>query len=109
MLSEVDGIIVPSEKEDCLHTYNQFTIRVKDGRRDELKAYLESEGIPSMIYYPYPIHQQKAYLESTHRIVGSLCNTEKLCKEVLSLPMHTELDDKIIETIASKIKDFFKM
>lgn len=108
MLSEVDGIIVPSEKEGCLHTYNQYTIRVKDGKRDELKAFLEENGIPSMIYYPYPIHQQKAYLESPHRIAGNLCNTEKLCKEVLSLPMHTELEDGIIETIASKIKRFFE-
>lgn len=108
MLSEVDGIIVPSEKEGCLHTYNQFTIRVKAGRRDELKAYLEEHGIPSMIYYPYPIHQQKAYLESPHRIVGNLSNTEMLCKEVLSLPMHTELDNEIIETIASTIKGFFR-
>ena len=90
------------------HTYNQFTIRVKNGKRDELKTYLEENGIPSMIYYPYPIHQQKAYLESPHRVAGSLTNTENLCKEVLSLPMHTELEDGIIETIASTIKDFFK-
>lgn len=108
MLADVDGIIIPTEQNGCRHTYNQFTIRVKDGRRDELKAYLEENGIPSMIYYPYPIHQQKAYLESPHRVAGSLTNTENLCKEVLSLPMHTELDDRIIETITSTIKDFFK-
>lgn len=108
MLADVDGIIIPTEQNGCRHTYNQFTIRVKDGRRDELKAYLEENGIPSMIYYPYPIHQQKAYLESPHRVADSLTNTENLCKEVLSLPMHTELDDRIIETITSTIKDFFK-
>ena len=107
-LADVDEIIIPTEQNGCRHTYNQFTIRVKDGRRDELKAYLEENGIPSMIYYPYPIHQQKAYLESPHRVAGSLTNTENLCKEVLSLPMHTELEDGIIETIASTIKDFFK-
>ncbi len=107
MLADVDGIIIPTEQSGCRHTYNQFTIRVKGGRRDELKAYLEEKGIPSMIYYPYPIHQQKAYLESPHRIAGNLCNTEMLCKEVLSLPMHTELEDGIIETIASTIKEFF--
>lgn len=107
-LADVDEIIIPAEQSGCRHTYNQFTIRVKDGRRDELKTYLEENGIPSMIYYPYPIHQQKAYLESPHRVAGSLTNTENLCKEVLSLPMHTELEDGIIETIASTIKDFFK-
>lgn len=105
-LASIDGIILPAEQGGCKHTYNQFTIRVKNGRRDELKAYLEEQGIPSMIYYPYPIHQQKAYLESPHRITGSLCNTEILCKEVLSLPMHTELEDSIIETIAKTIKNF---
>jgi len=108
MLADVDGIIIPTEQEGCRHTYNQFTIRVKDGRRDELKSYLEEKGIPSMIYYPYPIHQQKAYLESPHRIADKLSNTEMLCKEVLSLPMHTELDEKIIQTITSTIKEFFK-
>lgn len=108
MLADVDGIIIPTEQNGCRHTYNQFTIRVKEGRRDELKSYLEEKGIPSMIYYPYPIHQQKAYLESPHRIAGTLSNTEMLCKEVLSLPMHTELDETIIQTITSTIKDFFR-
>lgn len=107
LLKDVDGIVLPTEQEGCKHTYNQFTIRVKDGKRDELKSYLDEHGIPSMIYYPYPIHQQKAYLESPHRIVGTLNNTEKLCKEVLSLPMHTELEDGIIATIAKTINDFY--
>ncbi len=106
-LSDVEEVILPKKNKKSDHTWHQFTIRVKNGRRDALQQYLKSKEIPSMIYYPIPIHQQKAYQRS--RIVeGGLPNSEQLCKEVLSLPMHTELDEEQLSYIVENIKEFFR-
>ncbi len=102
-LESLSGLIVlPKNSPFSTHTYNQYTIRVKEGKRDELKQFLSKNNIPSMIYYPIPLHKQKAYQNLILK-KGDLSCSEKLCGEVLSLPMHTELNivqqDYIIETI----------
>jgi UDP-2-acetamido-2-deoxy-ribo-hexuluronate aminotransferase len=78
---------------------------VKDGRRDELKKFLESKKIPSMVYYPGPLHVQKAY-----RYLGYSENdfpvTTALCKEVLSLPMHPDMDREQIDYITHNVWSF---
>jgi len=105
--SGCDGIIVPSRKEYSSHIFHQYTIKIKNGRRDELKKYLEENNIPSMIYYPGPLHKQQAY-----RFLGygdtSFPVTGALCSEVLSLPMHTELDQEQMDYITGRILDFFE-
>ena len=106
-LSDVEALILPKKNEKSDHTWHQFTVRVTDGRRDVLQQYLKSKGIPSMVYYPIPIHQQEAYRMSRIAEEG-LPNSEELCKEVLSLPMHTELDEEQLSYIVENIKNFFR-
>ncbi|MDR3060872.1 MAG: DegT/DnrJ/EryC1/StrS family aminotransferase [Dysgonamonadaceae bacterium] len=99
-------IILPSEKTYSSHVYNQFTIRVKDGRRDELQSYLKERKIPATVYYPLPMHRQAAF-RNIVRTGGDLSVSEELCDSVLSLPMHTELDYEQLEYIVEQIKLFF--
>ncbi len=100
-------ISVPQRVTYSSHIFHQYTIRVKNGKRDALKSFLESRKIPSMIYYPGPIHMQEAY-----GFLGYSENdfpvTTSLCKEVLSLPMHPEMEQEQIDYIISAILEFFK-
>lgn len=104
LLDGVEGIELPSESPFSTHVYHQFTLKVNGGRRDALKEYLASCGIPSMIYYPVPLHRQKAYADNGL----SLPAAEELASCVLSLPMHTELTDEVQEMIAERIMEFFR-
>jgi dTDP-4-amino-4,6-dideoxygalactose transaminase len=105
-LGIIPGLILPKISKKSTHVFHQFTIRVLNGKREELKAYLEEEGIPSMVYYPLCLHQQDAF---AHEHDGSIMFvSEGYQNEVLSLPMHTELDSSQLEYICSKIKAFFK-
>ncbi len=99
-------IILPSEQPYSTHVYNQFTIRVKNGRRDELQTFLKDKKIPTIVYYPLPVHQQAAF-RNISRIGGDLTTSEELCDSVLSLPMHTELDYEQLNFIVEQIKSFF--
>lgn len=82
-------------------------MKIKNGKRDDLKKYLESCGIPAMIYYPIPLNEQEAF-KTISTVVGSLNNTEELCATVLSLPIHTELLEEQQVFIVDQIKSFFK-
>ncbi len=109
-----DGILrghaelqVPCRIAESEHTFHQYTLRIKDGRRDALQAYLKDKGIPSMIYYPVPLHRQEAfipYMENT----TMLPNADLLSTEVLSLPMHTELSHEQLSYITDAILAFFE-
>ncbi len=99
-----DSISVPVKAAWSNHTYHQYTLKINNTNRNLIQEKLASKAIPSMIYYPVPIHNQKAYarreyLETDFEI------TNKLCKSVLSLPIHTEMDDKQINYIASNLID----
>lgn len=89
---------------DC-HVFHQYTLRVKGVDRDALANYLNENGIPCGVYYPIPLHKQKAYLDSRYN-EADFEVTNQLVKDVISLPMHTELDDEQIEFITSKVKAF---
>ena len=104
--SSVDEIITPHREEYTEHVYHQYTIKVDEFKRDQLKSFLSDFNIPSMIYYPIPLYKQKAF--SSYYAGTGLINTEALCKQVLSLPMHTEMDNEIQYYITNKVKDFFK-
>ena len=99
-------IVLPAKKTYSSHVYNQFTIRVKNGKRDELQAFLKEKKIPTIIYYPLPVHQQAAFRDIS-RIGGNLSISEDLCNSVLSLPIHTELDSEQLNYIVEQIKSFF--
>jgi UDP-2-acetamido-2-deoxy-ribo-hexuluronate aminotransferase len=105
-LADIEGLRVPYKISSSTHVYHQYTLRIGNGRRNALKEHLAANGIPSMIYYPVPLHLQKAYLSWGFK-KGDFPISEQLCEEVLSLPMHTELSDDQLNYITGKIRSFF--
>jgi len=106
-LASVEGIELPVTADYTTHVYHQFTLKVRDGRRDALKEFLAEREIPSMIYYPLPLHHQEAYKDMAV-IVGGLENSVELSGRVLSLPMHTELTEGQLHYICKAIKAFYR-
>lgn len=103
-LSGLEEIVLPAKMPYSTHTYHQYTICCN--RRDALQQFLAEHEIPSMVYYPQALHLQKAYRYLGYA-EGDFPVSEKLCKTVLSLPMHTELDEKQLEYITGTIRKFF--
>ncbi|WP_297702945.1 DegT/DnrJ/EryC1/StrS aminotransferase family protein [uncultured Eudoraea sp.] len=110
-----DFIILPKTGIDCsgicencdCHVFHQFTIRIMNGKRDELAAHLAEKNIPFGIYYPIPLHKQKAYIDKRYK-ESDFPVTNELVKEVISLPMHTELEDDQISFITDTVIQFLK-
>lgn len=100
-LSDCDGIC---ESCDC-HVFHQYTLKVNGLDRDALVQHLNSQGIPCGVYYPIPLHRQKAYLDERYN-EADFKVTNQLVNEVISLPMHTELDDEQISFITSTLLNF---
>ncbi|MBS1544530.1 MAG: DegT/DnrJ/EryC1/StrS family aminotransferase [Bacteroidetes bacterium] len=103
-LGQLDFLQIPERAAYSTHVFHQYTIVVKDGLRDALKKYLFEKGIPSTIYYPIPLHLQKAY--RSNATAGSFPVTERLAESVLSVPLHTELDTAQLSYICEAIKGF---
>jgi len=99
------NVITPVEKEYARHVYHLYVIRSK--KRDELQQYLLKNGIQTQIHYPVPVHKQKSYLDLGYKI--HLPVTEKICNEILSLPMYPWLNEKEVINIAERIKDFERL
>ena len=115
-LASVEGIELPVTADYTTHVYHQFTLKVRDGRRDALKEFLAEREIPSMIYYPLPLQRQEAFL-SIAKVAGGtpalegervLGNSIELSGRVLSLPMHTELTEEQLHYICKAIKAFYR-
>lgn len=106
-LKEIDEIKIPARVDYSSHIFHQYTLKMPAGIRDSLKSYLNQYDIPAMIYYPVGLHLQKAYKDLGYR-EGDFPVTEKLSREVLSLPMHTELTGEQLGYITTTIKEFFK-
>lgn len=104
--ADIPQITAPHRADYCTHVFHQYTILVPPDQRNALQQYLAQQGIPSMIYYPVPCHQQKMF-SSLPYVAHSLKTTEWLSERVLSLPMHTELDDEQQDFIIEKIRSFF--
>jgi dTDP-4-amino-4,6-dideoxygalactose transaminase len=83
-------VVAPTASDDCHHVWNQYTVRVKNGRRDELQKHLADRKIGAAIYYPVPLHLQKCFSALGYE-EGMLPVTEQACREVLSLPIYPEL------------------
>jgi len=102
------NIIAPSICDICdCHVFHQYTLRIINADRDGLMQHLLDKGIPCAIYYPIPLHSQKAYLDSRYK-EEDFPVTNQLVKEVLSLPMHTELEDEQIKFITDSVLEFLK-
>lgn len=107
LLKSIPEVQTPARLPNSTHVFHQYTIRVPKGTRDALQEFLKSRSVPSMIYYPVPLQDQKAF-EGLMRTPVSLDNTSKLCATVLSLPMHSELDSSQVEYICEQIAEFYK-
>ena len=106
LLNVIPGITIPTRVQNATHVFHQYTIRVKK-HRDALKDYLQSKGIPSMIYYPVPLHVSDAYRIYGYQ-QGDFPVSEMVATEVLSLPMHSELDAEQINFICGEIAAFMQ-
>lgn len=104
--ASVDGLLVPERSPFSTHVYHQYTLQVGGGRRDALQACLKEKGIPSMVYYPLPLQEQEAFKQMAHA-VGSLEVAARLSRSVLSLPIHTEMNEEeqayIIQSVQSAL------
>ena len=102
------NIIAPSICDICdCHVFHQYTLRIIDGDRDGLMQHLLDKGIPCAIYYPIPLHSQKAYLDARYK-EEDFPVTNLLAKQVISLPMHTELNDEQIKFITDSVLEYLK-
>lgn len=95
----------PSRFAQSTHVFHQYTLVAKGVDRKGLIEYLASKDIPAMIYYPVPMHMQKAYVDPRYQ-PGDFPVTEQLCESVFSLPMHTELDEEQLNYITRSVLDF---
>jgi len=108
-------IIVPKTVNGCegicdtcdCHVFHQYTLRITNGKRDALVKYLNDNGIPCGVYYPIPLHKQKAYVDERYKEVDFPV-TNQLVTEVISLPMHTELDYAQINHITAMVIGFME-
>jgi UDP-2-acetamido-2-deoxy-ribo-hexuluronate aminotransferase len=100
------SLILPERSAYSTHIFHQYTLKVKNGKRDELKKYLESFKIPTMVYYPGPLHLQEAYRNLGYG-VNDFPVSSALCREVLSLPMHPDMEQEQLDFITSSIIKFY--
>jgi len=98
-------IIIPARNKKSTHVFHQYTLKIKNADRDGLKEFLNKNEIPAMIYYPYPLHLQKAYKYLAYK-ENDFPVTEELSKTVLSLPMHTELSEEQLKYITEKVLEY---
>lgn len=99
-------ILLPKRAEQSTHVFHQYTLRILNGKRNDLVAFLAEKDIPAMIYYPIALRNQKAYFQESNP--ENFKNTDQLIEQVISLPMHTELDDEQLSYITESVLEFFK-
>jgi UDP-2-acetamido-2-deoxy-ribo-hexuluronate aminotransferase len=104
-LNGIKGLAIPERSSFSTHVFHQYTLRLNGIDREALMKHFESKGIPSMIYYPLPCHMQQAFRHLGYR-EGDFPVSEMLCRTVLSLPMHTELDEEQLHYITDNLIEF---
>ncbi len=105
--ASIEDLSTPARASYSTHVFHQYTLRVHAGAatRDALRAHLAEHGIPSMIYYPVPLYRQEAFAHWWDGVEQPV--TEMLCQQVISLPMHTEMNDTDFERIVAAVRGFF--
>lgn len=106
-LEVLEEVQCPVRQSNSTHVFHQYTLKVPAKHRDALQQYLREKGIPSMIYYPVPLQEQTAFKPLIQQPTQDLSTTVQLCQEVISLPMHPELDQEQLDYIVKAIKDYF--
>lgn len=104
----ISPIQTPVRSPFCTHVFHQYTLVVPPAVRDALKDYLQGKGIPSMIYYPIPLHHQEVF-RSISRCAEDLAVSERLCASVISLPIHTEMTSEVQDEIIQGVAEFLKI
>lgn len=104
--ASIEGVEIPYRVSYSTHVFHQYTLKVPAEKRDKMKAYLSEKGIPTMIYYPKPLNEQEAFKAFVPENLD-LTVTEQLCKQVISLPIHTEMKDEDLNYIIEHVKAFF--
>ncbi len=102
---EIPELIIPTRQNNSTHVFHQYTLKVENGKRDELGVHLKKYNIPFGIYYPLPLYRQNAFAK--YYDGKPLLVTEELCKSVISLPIHTEMDETLQSYITAVLTDFF--
>lgn len=102
----IPGLKIPARNPDSDHIFHQYTLQVENGRRNALKEYLNSRDVPAMIYYPSPLHLQAAYKDLEYK-KGDFPIAEELCTKVISLPIHTEMEEDQLNHIIKSVQTFF--
>ena len=105
-LEDIDELETPQIAKGRRHIFNQYTIRVKNGKRDKLKEFLEGQGISTAIYYPLPLHLQPCFSFLGYK-KGDFTFAEKASAEFLSLPVYPELEKEEGGYVVEKIWEFF--
>lgn len=105
--AQLEEVQTPVRSPFSTHIFHQYTLQVPAEKRDHLKSYLQEHHIPSMVYYPVPLHLQKAYMDLEYK-AGDFPVAEELCTKVISLPMHTEMEEEQLEYITDRVVSFFK-
>ncbi len=100
-------IKIPSRSKNSTHVFHQYTLQIIGYDRTELREKLTEHGIPAMIYYPIPLHKQNAYKNERFK-TNDFPITQKLCDTVLSLPMHTELEEETLNYITNTLLTIIK-
>ena len=103
-LAGVKGISTPQNISEAHHVYHQYTLRVPDGKRDELQGYLKEKGVSTMVYYPVPLHRMKVF-DGRCKMLGGLDEAERATGEVLSLPMEPLQEEETTAYVIDSIKD----
>ncbi|PQA97654.1 dTDP-4-amino-4,6-dideoxygalactose transaminase [Chryseobacterium piscicola] len=99
-----ENILTPKRDENSTHVFHQYTLRILNGKRNELQKFLTEKEVPAMIYYPVALRKQKAYFQESND--ADFVNTDKLLDQVISLPMHTELDEEQLKYITDAVLEF---
>lgn len=99
-----ENILTPKRAEYSTHVFHQYTLRILNGKRNELQKFLTEKEVPAMIYYPVALRKQKAYFQESND--ADFVNTDKLLDQVISLPMHTELDEEQLKYITDAVLEF---
>ena len=104
--AENPNILTPKRAAYSTHVFHQYTLRILNGKRNELQQFLTEKEVPAMIYYPVALRKQKAYFQESDP--KDFVNTDKLLEQVISLPMHTELDEEQLKYITDAVLEFMK-
>jgi UDP-2-acetamido-2-deoxy-ribo-hexuluronate aminotransferase len=99
-------ILTPKRAANSTHVFHQYTLRIVNGKRNDLQKFLTEKEIPAMVYYPVALRKQKAYYQESND--ADFVNTDTLLDQVISLPMHTELDEEQLKYITDAVLDFMK-